>query len=76
MCRKVIINRGELEIETPRQFLEYFGFEAPKQEYYSSIDLDCCLCQVDIEQALTEHNIQFEMDIGDYYVGQLDFFDV
>jgi len=72
MCNIVVINRGEKEIETPRQFLEHFGFEAPKEEYYTTVDMDCCLCQVDIEKALTEHNIPFKTDCGDFYVGQLD----
>lgn len=68
MCNIVVINGGEKEIETPRQFLEYFGFEAPKEEYYQSVDMDCCLCQVDIEKALIEHNIPFETNCGDFYV--------
>lgn len=72
MCNIVVINRGEKEIETPRQFLEHFGFEAPKEEHYRTVDMDCCLCQVDIEKALTEHNIPFKTDCGDFYVGQLD----
>lgn len=72
MCGIIVINRGEKEIETPRQFLEHFGFEAPKEEYYDSVHLDCCLCQVDVEKGLTEHNIPFKFDLGDYYVGELD----
>ena len=72
MCNIVVINRGEKEIETPRQFLEHFGFEAPKEEYYRTVDMDCCLCQVDVEKAFTEHNIPFKTDCGDFYVGQLD----
>lgn len=70
MCYIVIINKGEKEIETPRQFKEHFGFEAPKEEYYSTIEMDYCLCQVDVEKALKENNILFEKDCGDFYVDQ------
>jgi hypothetical protein len=72
MCCIVVINRGEKEIETPRQFLEHFVFEAPKEDYYQSIDLDACLCQVNIDDALTDHSIPYKKESGDYYVGQLD----
>ena len=72
MCNIIVINRGEKEIETPRQFLEHFGFEAPKEDCYNSVNMDACLCQVDIEKAFTEHNILFKTDCGDFYVGKLD----
>ena len=69
MCIIVVINGGDKQIETPRQFLEHFGFEAPKHEHYQSVDMDNCLCQVDIEDALTENNIDFDTDdFGDVYV--------
>ena len=71
MCGLVIINRGEKEIESPRQFKQHFGFEAPKQEYYNDVDMDCCLCQVDVEKSLVEHKILFKIDCGDIYVGDL-----
>lgn len=70
MCGKVIINKGEKEIETPKEFKDHFGFEAPREEYYHTVDMDCCLCQVDVEKALTDHNIPFEKDCGDIYVMQ------
>ena len=72
MCNIIVINRGEKEIETPRQFLEHFSFEAPKEDCYNSVNMDACLCQVDIEKAFTEHNILFKTDCGDFYVGKLD----
>ena len=49
-----------------------FGFEAPKEIYYDSVNMDCCLCQVDVEKALTEHKIPFKKYCGDIYVGDLD----
>jgi hypothetical protein len=67
-----VINNGEKEIETPRQFLEHFGFEAPMESCYSSVDLDSCLCQVNIDIALTDHYIPYKKDCGDYYVGMLN----
>lgn len=72
MCAIVIINRGEKEIETPRQFFEHFGFEAPSYSLSKNVEMDACLCQVDIEKALAEKNIPFKKDLGDIYVGELD----
>ena len=72
MCGIIIVNLGEKEIETPKEFKEHFGFEAPIAEHYKTIDMDACLCQVDVELAFDSHNITFKKDCGDYYVGMLD----
>lgn len=72
MCNIVVINKGEKEIETPRQFLEHFGFMPDKEIYHKSIGMDYCLCQCDIEKSLNDNNIPFKTDCGDYYVGMLD----
>jgi len=72
MCGIIIINRGEKEIETPKEFKEHFGFEAQKEEYYNAVDMNSCLCQVDVEKSLTDNNIQFKKYCGDIYVGDLD----
>ena len=72
MCGIVIINRGEKEIGTPKEFKEHFGFEAPKEEDYNTVDMNSCLCQVDVEKGLTDNNIQFKKDCGDIYVCDLD----
>lgn len=71
MCDIIVINRGEKEIETPRQFQEHFGFLPEKSIHYNSMDIDCCLCQCDIEKTFMAKNIPFKKD-GDFYVGQLD----
>jgi hypothetical protein len=71
MCQTVIINRGEKEIRTPKEFKEHFGFEAPREDFYTKVDMDSCLCQVDVEKALTDNNIQFEIDCGDIFINHL-----
>lgn len=71
MCGVVVVNNGEKEIETPREFREYFGFDAPRNKHYNNVDPDCCLCQVDVEKALTEQNMPFMRDCGDIYVENL-----
>jgi len=72
MCNIVVINKGEKEIGTPRQFLEHFGFMPDKYIYYNSIVIDECLCQCDVEKELDRNNIMFKKDCGDFYVGMLD----
>lgn len=70
MCNIVVINRGEKEIGTPREFIEHFGF-APDEDM-KQINIDECLCNCDIEKTLTNHKIEFKNDWGDIYVGMLD----
>lgn len=72
MCSIIIINRGEKEIGTPREFLEYFGFMPDKDVPLTDEDMDCCLCGCDVSESLIEHNIEFLNDGGDIYVGQLN----
>jgi hypothetical protein len=74
MCVTIVINRGEKEIESPRQFKEHFGFEPFIEDGYKTIELDACLCQVDVEKSLNAHNIPFKWDCMDYYVGDLENF--
>lgn len=72
MCYIIVINKGEKEITTPRQFTQYFGYEPQYWEETEEIDIDSCLCQVDIEKTLTDKGVLFKMDLGDYYIGMLD----
>ena len=69
MCNIVVINKGEKEIGTPRQFLEYFGFIP---DISPIINMDECLCNYDIELIFNKNNIAYKKDCGDYYVGMLD----
>ncbi len=72
MCNIIVINRGEKEIETPRQFKEHFGFEPIRCEYFQTVEPDACLCQIDIATSLKNGDIPFKKDLGDFFVGQLD----
>lgn len=80
MCYKVIINRGEKEIETPRQFEAHFGFPPIKHEAYALTDdeayleseKDECLCSANLVKSLRDKNIQFKTHWGDVYVGELN----
>jgi len=72
MCNIVVINRGEIEIGTPKEFLTYFGFPPQKNEHYKGMDVNACLCQCDIEETLIKNKIEFKKDCGDIYVGMLD----
>lgn len=70
MCNIIVINRGEKEIESPRQFLEHFGFMPDRLIH--PIEMDACLCHCDIEKAFNDKDIPFKKDCGDFFVGQLD----
>ena len=62
MCQTIIINNGEVEIETPNEFKEFFGFDPLVEEYYGGIIGDACLCQVNIEKTFLDHGINFTED--------------
>ena len=73
MCEIVVINRGEIEIETPNQFKKHFGFFPKTHKAYKNIQLvDMCLCQCDLDETFEEKNIEYVRSHGDYYVGDLD----
>ena len=72
MCGILVINRGEKELSTPRQFAEHFGFYPVGFSPKSPEELDACLCQCKIEETLKDHNIEFKRDYnGDWYIGDL-----
>lgn len=68
MCQIVVINRGEKEITTPRQFKEHFGFDVSKNVK----EQDECLCPFSISTVLKRHKIDFKTYCGDVYVGRLE----
>ena len=73
MCDSIIINRGEVEIQTPRQFKNHFGFmPIIYEDSISEEEMDWCLCSCDLEKTFNTHKIPFKYGCGDYYVGELD----
>ena len=84
MCKSVVINRGEKEITTPREFKNHFGYLPTKHDFYaleeneqfSEQELDSCLCFADIVSTLRLNEVQFKNYLGNIYVGELDFVEV
>lgn len=73
MCTTIYINRGEKEIGTPRQFMTHFGFlPTSSPQNVTMEEMDECLCGFDIEEAFKRKKIEYKIDMGDYFVGQLD----
>ena len=71
MCVTIVINRGEKEIKTPRQFKDHFGIEigGADDEW-----LDSCICHYNFEEIFKANGIEFKWVDNDatYYIGQLD----
>lgn len=67
MCDIIVINKGEKEITSPREFKEHFGFDVG--EDIEEEWMDACLCNYFINEKFIEHKIPFEFD-GDYYIEQ------
>ncbi len=57
MCQKIIT--PTVEIETPKEFQEYFGFAPIVHEGYQESSDNDCLCACNSEQSLLDHNISF-----------------
>ncbi|MXV39332.1 hypothetical protein GO491_11705 [Flavobacteriaceae bacterium Ap0902] len=68
MCQKIVINNGEKEIETPKEFKEVLGFPPMIDDDYNAIEGDCCLCQCDLRSTFMWHDIDFVFDGYDYYI--------
>lgn len=72
MCEVIVINLGEKQIATPREFLDHFGFMPEVDpDFDEEKDMDFCLCGCDMWHTFKVHNIEFEYD-GDWYVGKLE----
>ena len=68
MCFYVCVNNGEHELQTPRQYNDFF-----KEEILNESEeklKDCCLCGWEdaIEAHLTKEFIDFEIIDGDFFV--------
>ncbi len=75
MCYKIIVDKGMVEIETPRDFMNHFGFMPITEKHYKGLNMDACLCQVDIKRSLDAHNIPHVFEYGksgDAYVGDIE----
>lgn len=80
MCSKIFINNAEIEIETPREFIDFFGKKIEQKtnllpeiyfaEKYPDIYWDNCLCEIDLRQELDYFNIPYTLDNGDFYIGK------
>jgi hypothetical protein len=64
MCQTIVINNGEHELETPREFIEFFGFEPLLNKHYKSLNINSCFCQCDLESTFKANNITFEKDFN------------
>jgi len=68
MCNIVVINRGQKEISTPREFFKHFGFMPDLDFNFDTQGMDECLCNCDIERELIKKGIEFTNDCGDIHV--------
>ncbi len=74
MCATIVINKGAVEITTPREFIDVFKSPPVKESYYNSIHLDSCLCQIDIEKSLVGAGIhKWGRDGMDYFINSDQF---
>ena len=61
MCQMVILGEKRHEIETPRQLLSFLpDLKLVKNEMYNEIDMDSCLCPVDLDETFDNANIKYE----------------
>ncbi len=72
MCVIVVINIGEKEIGTPREFLYHFKVMPEWDMDYAIVDMDGCLCQCDLDATFFRDGIDYKKIEGDYYVGKLN----
>lgn len=71
MCLLIIINDGEIEIETPAEMKKHFGMtnnDLCMEHGYNHIDDHACLCQVAVEESLHDFGIAYTKEYGDIFV--------
>lgn len=60
MCQIIVVNNGDIEIQTVKQFKEYFNVQLDDEDLVD----ECCLCQLDLPTELSKLGIPFKMDEG------------
>jgi len=73
MCQTVIIeNRNVVECETPKELLkELPNLELVKNGMYDKIDMDSCLCQIDLDDTFDKVGIVWECYYMEYRINAL-----
>ena len=69
MCAVVRVKNKELE--TPRQLMTELGLSITDliiSPYHTRIDIDGCLCQIDVDKTLVKSGRVFKRDCMDYKV--------
>ena len=68
----IIKNRSAVECETPRELLkELPNLELVKNEMYDKIDMDSCLCQVDLDYTFDKAGIAWECDCMEFRINAI-----
>lgn len=65
MCVEVVINKGEKEINTVSEFIDYFG--ANPDPELDPICFSGCLCHLDLDSFFVVNKINFWVEDGDKY---------
>jgi len=68
MCQKIIVNRGEIEIESVGDLCRYFSLGNIESEG-RKLNPSECLCPVDIEALLQYRKVPFIYTGGDCFIG-------
>lgn len=69
MCQ--LVNKGDNQATTPWEFIKMFpGVKPVLSAGYETLDIDSCLCQIDIEKTFRQAGIKFERVDGDYVVSR------
>ena len=70
MCKIIEIKDRGVEIRTPRELLDEIPDidELICAEGYTRLDMDSCLCQIDVEKTLNNAGIKFEETFMGYVV--------
>ena len=75
MCQIIVINRGEKQIETPKQLIEHFNLS--ENQIKKHLDLiekediekdDCCICDIDLDLLFADLEVKYVEIDGDYYL--------
>lgn len=69
MCPKIIINKGEKEIETIADFYNHFK---PNQKGILTKAYNVCLCGVDIDDFFENKKTPYKRVDGEYFIGEIE----
>lgn len=72
MCESIRLFKEPFDIQTVRQFQDYFSVDAKVYGWEGDIEsIDCCMCDIDLDNFFKQRpDLKFYYDSGEWWEGE------